>query len=436
MDFQSAYAIGRRKLSIVGLFRKKHLILSLKELTSFVKPSNETYLGIKDIEVSKIVGTTNRSNDFSKGFYPVHKWMVDRWEKVKKLLLDDKIEESIKVFQYGGYYFVDDGNHRVSVAKCNGIEFLTAEVTRLKINVKLCRNMSRRKIGSFVEKEGLQGRIAVFDVIADDDFFVNRAITWGKIEKSIFDGHKKWFIQKNSYTPDNETLIQSWVVELYETTMEFIKKHHLASLTPGLYETDIFCELMDLWEARGGDIWFPEIYDLYVKKLRRKYWWKLVVYMPKRFFHKYSATSIDEYQLFLQVSRLLFFKPDAEIPIGNCNWYRFLRLQLMGPHYNYLSKKLGRNPYVNELTVSWYEELFLPVQELYEKEQISQSFSKFYMELMSRWPRVVKKSKRDIFLEEIFKSYVEKVGFKITKRNRGEKESKNKKSVDIVSELL
>jgi len=427
MDFQTAYGIGRRKLSIIGLFRKKNLILSLKELTDFVKPNNENFLGIKDIEVSKIVGTTNRSNDFSRGFYPVHKWMANRWEKVKKLLLDDKIEESIKVFQYGGYYFVDDGNHRVSIAKCNGIEFLTAEVTRLKIDVKLCKNMTRRKIGSFVEKEGLQAKIKIFDVVSDDDFLVNRATTWGKIEKSIFDGHKKWFVKKNGYNPDDETLIQSWVVELYETTMEFIKKHHLASLTPGLWETDIFCDLMDLWEVKGGDIWFPEIYNLYVKKLRRKYWWKLVIHMPKKFFHKFSAASIDEYNLFLQVSRLLFFKPDAEIPNGNCHWYRFLRLQLMGPHYRYLSKKLGRNPYVHELTTSWYDELFFPAQKIYEREGIEYPFPKFYMDLMAKWPWVIKNSYTDVSLEEIFCRYIEKKGFKSVKKNKSGKVVKNKK---------
>jgi hypothetical protein len=59
-------------------------------------------------------------------------------------MLDKGIPEAITVFEYGNAYFVRDGNHRVSVAKTNGIEFISADVTQLKIPITVPPGMTRQ----------------------------------------------------------------------------------------------------------------------------------------------------------------------------------------------------------------------------------------------------------------------------------------------------
>ncbi len=54
-----------------------------------------------------------------------------RWVSVDVAHYQDITLPPIKVFEIGGVYFVRDGNHRVSVAKAQGAEFIDAEVISL-----------------------------------------------------------------------------------------------------------------------------------------------------------------------------------------------------------------------------------------------------------------------------------------------------------------
>jgi len=405
-DFEEAYSAGRKRLSFLRLFRKKNLLLSLEELTAVVRPRGENYAGIKDIRVKDIIGSESRSSDFSMGFLPVHKWMAQRWTLVRKLLLDDKISEPIKVLKYGGSYFVRDGNHRVSVAKTNAIDYLTAEVTVLQTDVDLPVNMSRPKIPVFLAKYNLQMETSIFDVIPEENFSVLQEDSWRKIKESIFVGHKKWYITKNGYQPEDDILIQSWNIELYETTIEFIRRHHLSFLSPYMLETDVFCEIMDMW-ALMPDAWFPDVYNFYTKRLRRRNLRRVIFYFFARYFRRMTATRIEEESLFLQATRLLFFRPLAVIPAGNKTWYRFLRKQILESHYRYQRRLLGRNPYMHELTSSWYDELFEPAQELYKKYKVTEPFPAFYIRWMDSWQRHIL-NKGDVNLEESLKLFLKK----------------------------
>lgn len=83
--------------------------------------------GIHTVQVEKIVGTMHRGDDFDQYFRPLKKHLRERW--VNALLrLDHEGWEPIQVHKVGDSYFVQDGHHRVSVAKSIGITFIEAEV--------------------------------------------------------------------------------------------------------------------------------------------------------------------------------------------------------------------------------------------------------------------------------------------------------------------
>ena len=125
-EFSRVMRAGRRNVFFLGFKRRNNLLLSLNDLMEIAKPRSESYLGVREIRVEDIIGTEDRSEDFSFAFLPLKQNMASRWTRVRDLLLDGEIPETIKVIEYGGYYFVRDGNHRVSVAKTHGIDFMDA----------------------------------------------------------------------------------------------------------------------------------------------------------------------------------------------------------------------------------------------------------------------------------------------------------------------
>jgi hypothetical protein len=84
-------------------------------------------IGIKNIRVAEIVGTLNRDTDFDSQFRPLKKQAMDRW--VNAYILHEQDGWSpIIIHKLGDQYFVEDGHHRVSVARFIGMEFIEAKV--------------------------------------------------------------------------------------------------------------------------------------------------------------------------------------------------------------------------------------------------------------------------------------------------------------------
>ncbi|MCQ2592006.1 MAG: transcriptional regulator [Treponema sp.] len=112
-------------------------LISLNDVKCLLKPRAETYVGMKVIPIEKIIGSEGRYKDFDNHFSPKNSFMRQRWERVDDAAIKSIILPPIKVYEISGLYFVRDGNHRVSVAKARGTEFIDAEVVSLQSEIKL-----------------------------------------------------------------------------------------------------------------------------------------------------------------------------------------------------------------------------------------------------------------------------------------------------------
>jgi hypothetical protein len=86
------------------------------------------YLGQRVVEVSKIVGSVDRYRDFDRDFMPIKASVARRWKRVDRAFRSDEALPPVKLHKIGRFYFVEDGNHRVSVARYQRIEWIDAVV--------------------------------------------------------------------------------------------------------------------------------------------------------------------------------------------------------------------------------------------------------------------------------------------------------------------
>jgi hypothetical protein len=85
------------------------------------------YMGMQEVELARIVGSLGRREDFSPGFQPLRRALQDRWVQIFQLAREDRWEP-VQLVKVGTQYFVEDGNHRVSVAHYLGRSYIDAEV--------------------------------------------------------------------------------------------------------------------------------------------------------------------------------------------------------------------------------------------------------------------------------------------------------------------
>ena len=53
----------------------------------------------------------------------------DRWKRIDRAFHRGEVLPPVSLYKVGGFYFVLDGHHRVSVASYHGVEWIDAEVT-------------------------------------------------------------------------------------------------------------------------------------------------------------------------------------------------------------------------------------------------------------------------------------------------------------------
>src|SRR5215211_4631094 len=91
----------------------------------------ESYRGIQEVPVDRIVGSTDRWNDFDPAFRPLRANSADRWVSVARGYDAGRSLPPVQLYQIADAYFVHDGHHRVSVARVRGQVWVEAEVVEV-----------------------------------------------------------------------------------------------------------------------------------------------------------------------------------------------------------------------------------------------------------------------------------------------------------------
>ncbi len=106
------------------------------------KSPNRKYTGLQEIPVAQIVGTLNRDSDFDHKFRPLKSYLRDRWVNAY-LALEHGDWPPVLVHKVGDHYYVEDGHHRISVARSLGMACIHAKVWDYSMVVKEAKKCER-----------------------------------------------------------------------------------------------------------------------------------------------------------------------------------------------------------------------------------------------------------------------------------------------------
>jgi hypothetical protein len=133
VDADFTRALRRAFVHRVGarLRGNSSLAPSFEEAARTSRARNRIRLGRKVVAVDKIVGSVGRSRDFDGNFFPIRRSLGERWKRVDRAFHRGVDLPPVVLYELGDSYYVVDGNHRVSVARYQGVQWIEAEVTRL-----------------------------------------------------------------------------------------------------------------------------------------------------------------------------------------------------------------------------------------------------------------------------------------------------------------
>ncbi|MCR5290747.1 MAG: transcriptional regulator [Treponema sp.] len=225
-------------------------LISFSDIKQLLKPKNESYEGIKTVPLKSIVGSEDRYKDFDSEFFPKNLHLKARWESIDKAHHNNVILPPISLYELGGLYFVRDGNHRVSVAKSQGIEFIDADVVSLKSEIRLKPGKSlqymRKQVLSY-EKRTFYAETAYGDITNDWCLDFSKPGQYDVIYNHIIT--HKYFINQSIATEISIVdAILSWYNTVYMPILSIIDKKHLMRKFHHNTKSDLYVWIIKYWD--------------------------------------------------------------------------------------------------------------------------------------------------------------------------------------------
>jgi hypothetical protein len=116
-DFARARRRADLEKVVASLTGKSADLLSFEEVRRKVRGVRGNRRILKDVPLDSIVGSVGRYEDFTRDFLPRRDSDKERWARVELLANDSAGLPPVDLFQIGDVYFVNDGNHRVSLRR-------------------------------------------------------------------------------------------------------------------------------------------------------------------------------------------------------------------------------------------------------------------------------------------------------------------------------
>lgn len=124
--------MGRIWSTLTGRSRR---LLVLAEVEANCGSLDYSYEGIQTVPLNQIRGSASRArcDDFDANFRPLKAHLESRWQKIQAARRQGAKLPPVALIKVGGIYFVEDGHHRISVAKTHKEQTIQAEVIVLRV---------------------------------------------------------------------------------------------------------------------------------------------------------------------------------------------------------------------------------------------------------------------------------------------------------------
>ncbi len=231
---------------LMGLMRGHSAeLLSFDDIKARLRLREESYKGLQNVPVDKIVGSVGRYRDFTSNFLPRGNTSRDRWSRVYAQVNSLEGTPPVELYQVGDVYFVRDGNHRVSVAKQLNNKTIEAHVTELPTSIKIEPGMSLKdldKAGSyaaFLEEIGIETTRPHHQSLE-----LSEASRYSDLLGHIY-LQKSMLEHKKSKPVTIEEAASDWYDNVFRPAVTLIRKYQILEHMPERTEADLFLWLVD-----------------------------------------------------------------------------------------------------------------------------------------------------------------------------------------------
>jgi hypothetical protein len=215
--WRSAYVDQLRSL-LPGRCRDDLDLLPFHETVAALGHEGEIALGRQEVPVDAVVGSVARVGDFDRQFRPRQQHLRDRWQGVAEA---DRDMAPIRLIRLNDFYFVEDGHHRISVARARGIPTVTADVRRIRTTVCANRTLTIKDLPAKAAERMFLERVPL-----SDDVRVGLVLDDPGDWRRLADAAEAWAFRQSldgRAVADRQQLAERWWAEEVEPLVQSLR---------------------------------------------------------------------------------------------------------------------------------------------------------------------------------------------------------------------
>lgn len=214
-------------------------LLPFDEVRAHVKANTPRQRVRRTIPLASVVGSVGRYQDFTRSFLPKRDSDRNRWASVRRAALDHKLLPPIDVYKLGDVYFVQDGNHRVSVARQMGADDIDANVTEIETSVPLQPHDDLDAVIIKAEYADFLEYTAFARLCPGQELVVTAPGQYELLTEMIDVHHYYLSREKSGKIPYDEAVVD-WYENVYRPVVELVRARGILRSFPGRTETDLY----------------------------------------------------------------------------------------------------------------------------------------------------------------------------------------------------
>ena len=243
-DFKRAHRKAAFQEIFARLTGQSADLLSYEEVLQKIQIQGQAEKGLRDIPLDAIIGSVGRSRDFTRSFLPRNESDQERWARVKTAVESMEGVPPIEVYKVGEAYFVKDGNHRVSIARQIGAEYIQAYVTEVKTRVQIDKDTNLDDLIIKAEYDEFLEKTQLNKLRPEADFSVSVPGSYEQLLDHISVHRYFMGIDENREVSYREAVVH-WYEEIFLPIVKLIRRLGVLRDFPQRTETDLY-----LWFLR------------------------------------------------------------------------------------------------------------------------------------------------------------------------------------------
>ena len=242
-DFEHAVSRGFWRKILARITGKNNDLLPYDEVREKIPIRGQHYIGLKQVELDKIIGSMGRYLEFDRAFLPIQSRSKGRWVRIDKAHYEQIELPPVELIKLGEIYFVKDGNHRISVACQRGQIDIDAYVTEIDIPVILTPDLKIDDLALKKEQAEFLLRTHLDDVRPDARVETTTPGAYARLLEHI-EVHRWYMGEKHAKEVPYEKAVASWYDQVYLPLVKIIREHDLLAQFPGQSEADLYLWIM------------------------------------------------------------------------------------------------------------------------------------------------------------------------------------------------